>query len=182
MERASPILFVAVRANHRSVSARQIKPSLPMSRQSKGRRKKTIDVVAGIALIGVPGDELTLVRVLMTFGAGTECRMIVRQASFLLVTARTVHLEVLTGQGICRREMRLNVESGVLETVHGVARGTIAPVHALQELPVVPVPVTIQAQRVGNRLAEVGVAVARSAIYSRVLPRQPIACPGVVES
>jgi hypothetical protein len=110
VRRARAALLMAVRTCHSHMGSGQIKPGLAMPDKRECRRSEAINVMAGLTLVFIPRNKLTVMSILMTIRAGFRLRMVIREGSLFLVTVDAGHLCVLSHQGVFRREMSLHIE------------------------------------------------------------------------
>ncbi len=110
VRRARAALLMAVRTCHSDVGPGQIKPFLAMPDKAEGRRSEAINVMAGLTLVRIPRNKLTVMNVLMTIRAGFRLRMVIREGPLFRVTVDTGYLCVLPHQGVLRREMSFHIE------------------------------------------------------------------------
>src|SRR5579864_5915591 len=151
--------------------------------QREGGRPIPVQVVAFLALIEVGcAGELCLVLVLVAVGALGKFDLVQRRASRRDVTALALHRRVFPLQWIRARRMLFHRERGWLESLHGVASGTLAAVGALYELPAVRIRLmTIRAVRIRDWFLEIRARVTGIAPHADVFAEQRILSLRVVE-
>lgn len=161
--------LVAIGARHREVPTGQRKMSLLMLGECKGGRLVSLQVVAFIAGIEIwGGGKLTGMAVLVAIGAEGKLHPVESVFALGNVALGAFHLGVTALQRVLGGSVLLDREKGRLPALHVMARGALAFVRALGELPVVSVLVAIRTFRERDRLFEVAIGVALAATDLRV--------------
>jgi hypothetical protein len=126
-----------------------------MPRKGKCRRCETIDRMARLTLVAVPGHELSGMRVLMARHARFEFRVVVGGQALRLMALTACDNRMFPGQRISRRCVKLEVKLRRFEAFNGVACPAFNARCAGGELSGVLVGVTIDTPRATDGSAEV---------------------------
>ena len=174
--------LVAIRARHCNMAAGQHKTSLLVLGQGKRRGLVSLEIMTLVAGVEIRSRrKLAGMAVLVAVGANVKLDPIERVPAFWNVALRAFQPGVTALQRILGRSMLLDGEQRGLPALDIVARGALATVRPLGELPVVGVLVAIGALLERERFLEIPVGVALFALDLGVLALQRILCLRMVE-